>query len=230
MFDELRQGLQQIAHLTDSSVGELRLGCPDIVTAGLMPALIERFLRRFPKVRLHVVHAETGAGHFQQLRERHVDLLIGRLPMHFGEDDLAAERVFDETFVALAAQHNPWAHRRRIELADLLGEAWTLPPYDSVPGGLIAGMFRAAGLEPPRASVVTLSASLSVVLVATGNFVGILPSSVVRFNAKRLSLKALPVSLPERISMSIITVRKRTLSPLAQLFIAFARAMAEPLA
>jgi DNA-binding transcriptional LysR family regulator len=142
----------------------------------------------------------------------------------------AAECLFDEAFVALAGLRSPWARRRRVELADLVDEAWTLPPYDSVPGALIAWIFRAGGLEPPRASVATLSANLSAALVGTGEFVGILPSSVLRFSAKRLALKKLPVKLPERrISVSIITVRRRTLSPLAERFIGCARELATTL-
>jgi hypothetical protein len=44
-------------------------------------------------------------------------------------------------------------------------------------------------------------------------------------------LKKLPMKLPgENFSTSIITVRNRTLSPLAELFIACAREVARPLA
>jgi DNA-binding transcriptional LysR family regulator len=230
VFDELRQGLRRIEHLADAGAGELRIGCPDIMTAGVMPPLVERFLRRHPKVRLHVVHAETALGQFQPLRERRVDLLVGRLPPHFGEEDLEAECLFDEAFLALAGLRSPWARRRRVGLADLAGEPWVLPPYDSVPGALIAGIFRAGGLEPPRAALVTLSANLTAALVGTGNFVGLLPRSVAHFHAGRLSLKALPVGLPDtRIRVSVVTVRGRTLSPLAERFIGCARELAETL-
>src|SRR5918997_2490886 len=64
VFDELRQGLRRIEHLGDAAAGELRVGCPDIMMAGVMPPLVDRFLRRFPKVRLEVVHAETATGQF----------------------------------------------------------------------------------------------------------------------------------------------------------------------
>ena len=73
------EAVRQIEYLANPGVGELRIGCPDIMNAGVMPPLVDRFLRRWPEVRLHVVYADTGAGQFQLLRERRVDLLRQRV-------------------------------------------------------------------------------------------------------------------------------------------------------
>ena len=230
VFDELRQGLERIEHLADATAGELRLGCPDIMTAGVIPPLVEGFLGRYPKVRLHIMHAETALGQFNALRERRVDLLIGRLPGQFLEEDLEAEALLDESFIAVAGSQSPWARRRRLALAELVDEPWILPPYDSVPGALIAQIFRASGVEPPRPSVATLSANLTAALVGTGKFVGLLPNSVAHFSARRLSLKTLPVELPPtQIRVSVITMRKRSLTPVAQLFVNTARELVKVL-
>jgi DNA-binding transcriptional LysR family regulator len=76
--------------------------------------------------------------------------------------------------------------------------------------------------------MVTLSVQLTTILIATGKFVGILPSSVAQFSATRVGLKVLPVKVPGlRASVSIITVKRRTISPLAELFIGSARAVAK---
>ena len=64
VFDALRQGLRRIEHLADPGAGELRIGCPDILTAGVVPPLVDGFLRRHPKARLHVAHVETALGQF----------------------------------------------------------------------------------------------------------------------------------------------------------------------
>jgi DNA-binding transcriptional LysR family regulator len=176
---------------------------------------------------LRVVHADTALLQFHELRERKVELVIGRLPRPFLEEDLKAETLFDEPFVAYASSQSRWARRGRIDLAELLDEPWVLPPYDSVPGALIADIFRAHKLEPPRASTITLSVHLTAALVASGRFVGLLPQSVLHFSAQRLPLKALPVELADqRIVSAIITVRKRTMSPLADRFIKVAHEMA----
>ena len=93
---------------------------------------------------------------------------------------------------------------------------------------LITEIFQTAGLTPPVPSVVTLSVQLTTTLVATGKVVGILPNSVAQFSAKRVGLKILPVKLPGlRASVSIITVKRRTIGPLAELFIGSARAVAK---
>jgi DNA-binding transcriptional LysR family regulator len=228
VFDEMRQGLKQIEFLAHPDSGELCIGCPEIMTIGLLPVIAERFSRRYPGIRMQVIHAETGKLQFQELRGRNVELLIGRIPTLFPEDDLVVERLFDESFIALAGAGSQWVRRRHIDLADLIDERWVLPPYDSVPGSLIAEIFRAENLQPPLPSLVSLSGQLTANLIATGRFVGLLPSSVARFSARRIGLKILRVKLPaQQTSVGIITVKNRTVNPLAELFIDCARDIAK---
>jgi DNA-binding transcriptional LysR family regulator len=225
VFDEMRQGLKQIKFLTDPNSGELRIGCPEIIVVGLLPAILKRFWQRHPRIRIHVVHAYTAMQQFQELRARNVELLIGRMPLTpFQEEDLFVETLFDEPFVSVAGNHSRWARRREIGLAELVDEPWVLPPYDSAGGTLIAEIFRINKLEPPTPALTTLSVQLTVTQVATGRFVGLLPRSVAQFSAGRLGLRILPVKLPMQLfSAILITIKHRTLSPLAERFIACVR-------
>ena len=157
VFDEMRQGLKQIEFLTDPDAGELRIGCPEILMAGLLPVINERFSRQYPRVRLHVHHANTGLLQFEELRGRRVELLLGRMPTLFSEDDLNAEVMFEEPYVAVAAARSRWSRRPPTMLAELVGEKWVLPPYDSVAGSQIVEIFRAANLKPPLPGTATLS-------------------------------------------------------------------------
>jgi len=230
VFDEMRQGLKQIEFLTDPTSGDLAVGCPEIMNAGIMPAISERLLRQHPGVRLRVIHADIALLQFNLLRERKVELLIGRMPDPFVEDDLVSEPLLQEPFVAVAGAKSRWARRRRVELADLMGESWVLPPHDSTPGSVISGLFAASGLKSPRAAIATLSVQLTTTLIATGDFVGILPNSVARFSAGRVGLKVLPIKIPAtRFSIAILTVKNRAPGPFAKLFIEHARAVAKSL-
>ncbi len=219
----MRQGMKQIEFLGDPTSGELRIGCPDIITAGLLPTIIEQFSRDRPNVRFHVIHANTAIMQFQELRNRNVEFLFGRTPLPMADEDLAFETLSDEPFVAVAGAHSKWARCRRLELRDLLQDRWILPPYASVPGILILEMFRADKLQPPIPGMATLSVQLTTNLIATGSFIGILPRSVAQYT-RRVGLKILPVRLVDRrLAVGIITVKNRSLSPLASVFLDRAR-------
>jgi DNA-binding transcriptional LysR family regulator len=230
VFDEMRQGLKQIEFLSDPTSGELAVGCPEIMNAGIMPAISERLLQQHPRVQLRVIHADLALSEFNPLRERKVELLVGRLPDPFVEDDLTFEPLVQEPFVAVAGANSQWARRRRVELADLLDESWVLPPQDSTPGGIISGIFAASGLKSPRPGIATLSIQLTTTLIATGKFVGILPNSVAKFSSRRVGLKILPSRIPTtHYAIAILTMKNRTPGPLARLFIEHARAVAKSL-
>jgi DNA-binding transcriptional LysR family regulator len=64
-------------------------------------------------------------------------------------------------------------------------------------------------------------------LLATGRYLTVLPESVLRYNARQWAIKALPVDLGMKpMSVAIITLRNRTISPVVQLFIEQVRAVA----
>jgi DNA-binding transcriptional LysR family regulator len=231
VFDEMRQGLKHLEALTDPASGDLRIGCAEITVAGLLPAIVERFSQQYPRIRLHVVLAQPGMLQFQELRDRNIDLVIGRVPQAPLSDDLSSELLFDEPFVAVAGMRSKLARQRQVLLKELIDQPWILPPYDSVPGLLILQIFRASGLPPPQPSIVTLSGQLTVTLIASGRFVGVLPSSVAQLNKRRAGLKILPLKLPAvHVAAGIVTVKNRTLSPFAELFINCVREVARPIA
>ena len=88
------------------------------------------------------------------------------------------------------------------------------------PGSLAAELFRAGGGKMPRAPITTLSMHLCCRLVASGRFVAILPGSILRFGGHAQTLKRLPIKLPAQPRpVGIVTLKSRTLSPVAKLFI-----------
>jgi DNA-binding transcriptional LysR family regulator len=220
IFDELKQGVEELEFLADPSVGSLRIGSTESIAAGMLPAIIERFCRDYPGVHLDVAQTVISTLHYRELRERSIDLLIGRIPTPFTEDDLEADVVYDDEVVVVAGRQSKWARSRNVKLADLSGESWILPPTDTMPGSLAVELFRAGGAEMPRAPVTTLSMHLCCRLVASGRFVAILPVSILRFGGHDQALKRLPIKLPAQPRpVGIVTLKNRTLNPVAKLFI-----------
>src|SRR5260370_26354567 len=133
---------------------------------------------------------------YRELRERSVGLLLGRHYGPFAEDDLESEVLFDDQPVVVSGRQSRWARTRRLELADLSQEQWILPPPDSLPGVSTADVFRASGVDVPKAPLTTLSIHISFQLVPTNRFVTILPHSILRFRGNAQLLKLLPLELP----------------------------------
>ena len=229
VFDELRQGLQDIEFLANPTAGEVRIGCTEALMAGFVPAIIDRLSRRFPHVVVHVVTAQAATQDFQELRERSVDLMLGRIFRPVVEDDIATETLCEDRrlFVVAGAQ-SQWARRRKIALSELVTEPWVLYPADNVVGSYYAQVFHANGLELPRKGVIGYSFEIRMHLLATGRFLTMLRGLTLHYCAKRWSLTALPIDLnASSVPVAIFTLKNRTASPVVQLFIAHARAVAK---
>jgi DNA-binding transcriptional LysR family regulator len=118
---------------------------------------------------LNVVTSSTATS-YRELRERKVELAMGRINDLVGEENVVAESLFDCAMVVFAARRNPWTRRRRIGRAELMNE-----PGRCRHGALSAQAFRAQGLKLPRSAVTTASLDMRKRLVATGRFLTILP-------------------------------------------------------
>ena len=184
-------GVEELAFLADPTVGDLHIGSTESIAAGFLPAVIERFSREQPRIRLDVAQAVMSTLHYRELRERSIDLLIGRIPAPFEEDDLEADVVYNDEAVVVAGRQTKWARSRKLRLADLAGERWILPPADTMQGSLVPQVFRDNGSEMPQAFLTTLSIHLCCRLVASGQFVTMLPASVLGFGNRDQSLKIL---------------------------------------
>jgi DNA-binding transcriptional LysR family regulator len=230
-FDELKQAARHIEFLANPTTGELRIGSTIAIATGFIPAVIDRLCRRYPRLVFHLSAGETGST-YRNLEERRVDLLVAPMFAPIAEEHMQAELLYDEPLVVVVGARSAWARRRKVQLAELMDQIWTLPPLDSLYGSVAAEAFRAAGLDVPRATVYSSVTPVRNALLASGRFLSmVLQGSTVRFGSTNPALKVLPINLPTtRRPVGIITLKNRTLSPVAQLFIDCAHEVAKPLA
>jgi DNA-binding transcriptional LysR family regulator len=229
VFDDLRQTVKNIEFLTDPTAGEVRIGSNPFLAASFVSAVVDRLSRRHARMVFHVVAEQVDTLH-RELSERNVDLLIARKFGPLEDEQLGFEFLFDDSFVVAAGARSPWVRRRRIELAELAGELWTLPSGGEI-GSVATEAFRASGLKYPRVTMATDYREARMNLLATGRFLTIFPASSLRFPTKHLEIKVLPIELSKvRMPIGIFTLKNRTLSPVARLFLGGAREIAKPLA
>lgn len=227
VFDELKQGIRDIEFLSDPTAGEVTVGCPESLAAGFVPAVVERMSRIHPRIAVHVVLAQPGEQEFVELRERSVDVLLGRLFRPVVVDDVDTEVLCDDVFAVVAGAGTAWARRSSIALARMVDESWVMFPPASLSGRYIEAGFRARGLALPRRQLISFSMQLRFHLLATGRFLTVLHSSVLRFNAARWGIKVVSTdfSVPP-MPIVVFTLKHRTLSPIVHTFLRNARDVA----
>ena len=229
IFDELRSSVAEIEHLADPTSGEIRLGCTEPMSWGIVPAIVDQLVQKYPRVSFQLVQGDPVRLRSSELRERKIELALSAITGDAAED-IDTEVLFDERRFIVAGQASRWAGRRGLAVEDLLEAQWAIPPFESPARVVLEDLFRANGLPAPRVSMVSYSLPLHVAMLSTGRFLSVMPESMLRFCAKRMAIKRLPVELPVRPAPTGISMLKgRTVSPIARLFIEQARVVAKPL-
>ncbi len=218
-FDDLRQMVKKIEYLADPTVGEVRVGCTPFLAATFVSAVIDRLSRQHPRVAFRLVTAYAEALH-HELNERNIDLMLAR---RFGptmDERLDYMFLFNDPYSFAVSAQNPWARRRKIDLADLVNELWVLSPPETTAGSAVNDAFLACGLGCPCPTVIVESFEMRINLVATGRFISTFPSATLSFFPRRWELKLLPVKQSlNHWPVGVFSLKNRTISPLAQRFI-----------
>jgi len=229
VFDELKQGIQEIEFLSDPTVGEISIGSTEPLSAGFTTRVIDRLSKQHPRMSFQVVQGDP-ATLLRYLSDRYVELVLARMSDRRVDEHLNVEILFEDAAVVVVGAQSRWVRLRRIALADLVNERWVFYAPDSIFGRVMVKAFQDNGLASPRAAVTTLSHSMRTGLVATGHFLSMLPAHALRFSAKHAGIRALPIELPStKQPLGLFTLKNRALSPQAQLFIDCAREVAKPL-
>ena len=231
VFDDLHQGVKNLEFLADPTAGEVRVGSSAFLAASFVSGVVDRLSRRYPRIVFHLEVTQADAL-LHELNERNVDLVIALQRGDLLTDEkFSFDVLYHDSSVVIAGAQNSWVRQRSIALADLVNESWALPPPQRSYGPAYLEAFRASRLGYPRATVFAVPHEVRINLAATGRFLTIVPTYILKFPTKRPEIKVLPVELPHaRTPIGILTLKNRTLSPAAQLFIEHAREVAKPLA
>lgn len=216
-LSELRNAVEGMGVLSDPKAGELRIAANEVALSGVVGTVINRLYESYPGIVFDIVPAYTHAAQIFELEQGNVELMVGQMAQTAAYRHLDSSELFQDQLVVVAGPNNPWNRRSKIELAELMDEPWAFSPLNGVAGRVMEQAFRVNKLDLPRIMVVSSSMQLLRRLVMDNEFLALFPHSVVR---AAQGLRILPVTVKARWQpIGIMTVKHRTLSPLAKLFI-----------
>ena len=208
IFDEVRQGVEDIRLMADPAQGEVRIGTTEALTV-LLADIIDRLSANYPRVTYNVSVSDTTSL-MRELRERDLDIVVTRWNARNAADDLLAEVFYDAPLEVLAHRRHPLMREAKLDLRDLANERWTLSPPDSFLGRMVGDVFHRHKVELPKAAVTSLSIYMRLTLLATDKFITMLPNSILRHPTDRSWLRALPVRINDTSGrIAAITLKHR---------------------
>jgi DNA-binding transcriptional LysR family regulator len=212
-LDELDHGLTQIREAARSRSRKIKFSCIPSVASAHLPSIILKFQKTYPNVTLHVSEMSTPEL-LQHGREIDVDFAIA--PHIESAKDFYFDHVTTEPICAIVPRHLGLSDRTSLRLAEL-----TDLPIMSLTGTTDVGLNQTMrkALESQSLSLKAQyefqRTSTLIEMAAAGIGVAILPRMALRLAGNR-DVQFLPIVDPVITrDIGIITLRGRTLSPMA---------------
>lgn len=200
---ELEAGLAEIAALQGREIRSIAIGAMPLSRARVLPAAINRFLRRHPRVRIAIVEG-SRAELVEPLRNGAIDLMVGALRDPLTEPDLVQQPLFQDLPAVIARKDHPLAGRNP-GIAELAEYPWII----AAPGAPLRDsweqMFARAGIDLPPVPIASGSVMTIRQLLIDSDFLTLLsPDQVaVELEANWLAcLRSAPVGLERTIGMT----------------------------
>ncbi|ARU56454.1 LysR family transcriptional regulator [Oleiphilus messinensis] len=181
LWDQVRDPMHDLSHAVSSShfdpidsKRKFRIAVADVMVELIWQPLACQLEKLAPGVDLHAV-PYTAESAYEQLREAHVDLAIGKLNGH--DHSLRSIWLFDGEYVLAMGAHHPLAGKQ-ISLEQFTGERHLLVSLSGHPSGIIDQVLQQQGLK--RRVAVTVNHFPAVPnLLRNSNMIAVLPKFAV---------------------------------------------------
>ena len=199
--------------------GKITVGAIPTIAPYLLPPLLKRFLRDYPKTEVTVSENLTEYT-IQACLEGDVD--VGVLALPISEDQLAIEPLLTEELLLAMAVGHPLATRRHVGMQDVSLERFVLLSETHCLGRQVVSFCKDQSCQP---AISCRSAQLLTVqeLVAAGNGVSLIPQMAVNVDhSQQTKYRSLTGEKPTR-TIAMIWRKNRYHGPAVERFIAALR-------
>jgi DNA-binding transcriptional LysR family regulator len=209
----------EMAALAAGAAGLVRIGS----VMGAVPNILTRGLGRFkaghPRVRV-TVQVDTSDLLMPGLLRGDLDVVLGRLPDQFYDEDLEIELLEGEPMSVVARPGHPLFDRDRVTMADLVRQTWILHPSGSPMRRRVEQALQEASLAAPPDIMETASILATTSLLERTDMISVVPLDVAQHYANYGMIAIVPVELPISMAkLGIITRKKKDLSPAVRAFL-----------
>lgn len=225
LVGELESTVDNLRDATLPSGGTITVGCIPSAGALMLPGLMQRFARQYPRVRITVKDAMTETrGMIGMLRNGEIDLAMG--PPSDEDSDIGFESYAEDRLVAALASGHRYGRRKALAWKDIAAEPIVAMSYHSHVRKLMDAAFSANGLSVrPHAEVSLVATAMG--MARAGLAIAVLPEAAVRMcNMEGVAAVALHRPVMPR-PIGFLYRSRSLLSPAAQAFLRVARAEAQ---
>jgi len=206
--------------------GQVEVGVVMSPAMALLPRAIVSVKQQAPLLRVGV-QLESSNVLLDKLHRGLLDFVIGRVQERDSSSALIYEELTEEPACAVVRPGHPLLESRGLELQDIAGLPWILPPHGSILRHRFDMMFRRVGLQPPADVVDTTALLVVTALLQQTDWLHVMPIEVAQYYESLNVMRILPINLPCKMdAFGIIRQQDRLLSPGAALLLKAVRAVA----
>lgn len=214
---ELLNAVDQISQLGGRMEGDLHVGAVPLAVMLLMPETLRTFGREFPGIRLRISE-ELYIAQLTRLRKGEVDVAIGPQPQGLPQGEFVIEPLMPISMVVVVRKGSPLAHVR--SLGELADAKWVFTGATS-DAGYAKLMFEQNGLPVPPVGALVNSTLGLVSIIASGDFVGLMPYQIAMHPMAAAYLSVVPTREgPLRATLSAMAKTDTVLKPAVRHFVA----------
>lgn len=216
-LSSLTEAAAEIDALKAGRTGQVNVGSISGPAAGLVPRAVIRVANGYPLVRVRI-SVDTSDNLVNLLGDGRIDIMVGRLPSQQDGSRFSFERLGSEAVCAVARNGHPLLLKQGLDLAQLAGAAWIVPPAGNALRREFELMFRQAGLECPGRLIETASPMVVTKLLDETDLIAVLPRDVAAHYTACGLVAEMPIDLDCNMEpYGVITRKGWLLSPAAQL-------------
>lgn len=203
ILTQLRHASEEMQSLDEGLSGRVYVGTLLAASPSLLPRALAVLLARRPGIAVTVTEG-TIDRLMPSLRTGDIDVVLGRLSEYREREGLQQELLYLDSISIVVRSGHSLTKRQDLKLADLIGQAWIMPPPQTSLRRQLDFAFRREGLEPPVDVIESVSILTNHALLVETDMIAAMPHQVASVQA---GLVILPITVDAASSRIGATTR-----------------------